>query len=156
MNKNIIVVFLIILGILILVLVRNSSQDLFKAEVKEAIDGTLKNGNIISPDQLKNSSKSWIIVNLSSEDLPENLHFENSIHLPFENLLDQTNRKILKESQGDLILYSADAATSAKAWIILDQLGFKNVFILSSGENSEVLKYKFQPDSTARLEQISK
>jgi len=62
------------------------------------------------------------------------------------------NRKILTEVKGDLILYSNDGASASKAWVILNQLGFKNVKILRTEETTDKLKYKFQPDTTARLE----
>jgi hypothetical protein len=96
-----------------------------------------------------------MVVNIGNSDLPDSVQVEHSIKIPFENLLDQTNRKILEGVNGDLILYSVDVATASKAWVILNQMGFKNVFILYAGGNTEELKYKFQPDTTARLEQDS-
>ena len=96
-----------------------------------------------------------MVVNIGNSDLPDSVQVEHSMKIPFENLLDQTNRKILEEVNGDLILYSADVATASKAWVILNQMGFKSVFILNTGGNPEELKYKFQPDTTARLEQDS-
>ncbi|MDP2338614.1 MAG: rhodanese-like domain-containing protein [Bacteroidota bacterium] len=153
--KSLTIVVLILVALLILVIVRSSDKNLFKKEVRTAIEATQNNSNTISLDQLKKQTRSWIVVNLGSEDLPDFLHSENSIHLPVENILDQTNRKILGEAKGDLILYSNDEAMAAKTWVILNQLGFENVFILNTGSNPEVLKYKFQPDTTARLEQDS-
>ena len=153
--KNLKFVILFIVVILILVIVRNSDQNLFKQDVKSAIEATQNNSNVLSPDQLHQLKGSWIVVNIGNRDLPDSIHVEHSIKIPFENLLDQTNRKILEGVNGDLILYSADVATASKAWIILNQMGFKNVFIMNTGENPEELKYKFQPDTTARLEQDS-
>jgi hypothetical protein len=104
------------------------------------------------PEQLHQLKSPWLVVNIGNSDLPDSLHLENTISIPFRNLLDDANRKILNEVKGDLILYSADVATASKAWIILNQLGFKNVKILAAKEIPEKLKYKFQPDTTARLE----
>ena len=126
--KNLKFVILIIVILLILVLVRNSNQNLFRNDAENAIEAAQYNQNMISLEQLKKRTSSWIIINLGNEDLPELLHFKNSMHLPFENLLDDTNRKILKEVKGDLILYAPDDATTAKAWVILNQIGFKNIF----------------------------
>jgi len=153
--KNLKFVILIIVVLLILVIVRNSDQNLFKKDIKSAIEATQNNSNILSRDQLHQMKGPWMLVNIGNSDLPDSVQVEHSIKIPFENLLDQTNRKILEEVNGDLILYSADVATASKAWVILNQMGFKNVFILYTGENPEELKYKFQPDTTARLEQDS-
>lgn len=148
----------VILGIgilLILVIIRISDQNLFKKDVKTAIEATQNNSNTLSPDQLHQLKGPWMVVNIGNTDLPDSIHAEHSMKIPFENLLDQTNRKILEGVDGDLILYSADVATASKAWVILNQMGFKQVFILNSGGNPEELKYKFQPDTTVRLEQDS-
>ncbi|HZL11453.1 MAG TPA: hypothetical protein VFC65_15815 [Prolixibacteraceae bacterium] len=153
--KSLAVVLLIILVLLALVLVRNSDQNLFKQDVNTAIEAVQSGSNKLSPDQFKNSGSPGLVVNLGNENMPDSLLIGKTISIPFENLLDLTNRKILKEVKGNIILYSADAATTAKAWFILNQLGFENIYILSSGDNPEVLKYKFQPDTTARLEQDS-
>jgi len=153
--KNLKFVILIIVVLLILVIVRNSDQNLFKQDIKSAIEAAQNNSNILSPDQLHQLKGSWMVVNIGNSDLPDSLHVEHSMRIPFENLLDQTNRKILEGVDGNLIIYSADVATASKAWVILNQMGFKNVFILNPGGNPEEIKYKFQPDTTARLEQDS-
>jgi hypothetical protein len=153
--KNLKFVILFIVVILILVIVRNSDRNLFKQDVKSAIEATQNNSNVLSPDQLHQLKGPWMVVNIGNSDLPDSIHAEHSIKIPFENLLDQTNRKILEGVDGKLILYSADVSTASKAWVILNQMGFKNVFILNSGENPEEIKYKFQPDTTVRLEQDS-
>ena len=153
--KNLKFVILIIVVLLILVIVRNSDQNLFKKDIKSAIEATQNNSNILSRDQLHQMKGPWMVVNIGNSDLPDSVQVEHSMKIPFENLLDQTNRKILEGVNGDLILYSSDVATASKAWIILNQMGFKNVFILNTGGNPEELKYKFQPDTTARLEQDS-
>ena len=148
-------VILIVVVLLILVIVRNSDQNLFKKDIKSAIEATQNNSNLLSRDQLHQMKGPWMVVNIGNSDLPDSVQVENSMKIPFENLLDQTNRKILEGVNGDLILYSADVATASKAWVILNQMGFKNVFILNTGGNPEELKYKFQPDTTTRLEQDS-
>ena len=153
--KNLKFVILIIVVLLILVIVRNSDQNLFKKDIKSAIEATQNNSNTLSLNQLRQLKGPWMVVNIGNIDLPDSVQVEHSMKIPFENLLDQTNRKILEEVNGDLILYSADVATASKAWVILNQMGFKNAFILNAGGNPEELKYKFQPDTTARLEQDS-
>jgi hypothetical protein len=150
--KNLKFILLALILLLILVIVRNSDRNIFRSDVKTAIDVVQNNSNLLSPEQLHQLKSPDLLINLGDSDLPDSLHVENSIRIPFENLLDGVNRKILNEVKGDLVLYSADVATASKAWIILNQLGFKNVKILSTEKLPEQLKYKFQPDKTARLE----
>ncbi len=153
--KSLKFVLLVIALLLVLVIARNSNRDLFKADVKTVLESARNKKNTISIDELNKRNNNWVLVNLGRKNIPDSIHSENSIQLPFENLLDQQNRKILKEVNGDLILYSEDAAITAQTWVILNQLGFQDIYILETGEDPEVLKYKFQPDTTVRLEQDS-
>ena len=150
--KNLKFILLALAILLILVIVRNSDRNIFRNDVKTAIEAIQNNSNTLSPDQLHQMKSQWLVVNIGNSDLPDSLRIENSIRIPFANLLDDANRKKLNEVKGDLVLYSADVATASKAWVILNQLGFKNVKILATKEIPEKLKYKFQPDTTARLE----
>ena len=153
--KSLKIVIPVLVVLLILVLVRNSNQSVFKGDVKTAIEAAQNNSNLLSPDQVHELKSQCLVVNLGNSELPDSLQLKNSIRLPFENLLDKANRKMLEDFEGELVLYSADAAKASKAWVILNQLGFKKVFILNIGGNPEQLKYKFQPDTTVRLEQDS-
>jgi len=153
--KNILVVGLILLVLLVLVILRSTDRNLFKHNVNSIVEKA-KNGSILlSPEELKAHTNAYLVINLDKRSVPTTLSVEKIIAIAREDLLDEDNQKILKEVNGDLILYSSEAANSAKAWVILNQLGFQNAYILSFGENPEVLKYKFQPDTTARLEEIS-
>jgi len=153
--KNLRLVILIVGILLILVIVRNSDSNIFRKDIKTAVEAAQNNSNLLSIEQVRQLKSKWLVVNIGNDNMPDSLRFEHTISIPFENLLEEANRKILKEVDGDLILYSSDVAMASKAWVILNQLGYPNVFILKSEGNQEELKYKFQPDTTVRLEQDS-
>jgi hypothetical protein len=153
--KKLRLVILIVSILLILVIIRNSDSNIFRKDVKTAVDTAKDNRNMISVEQVLQLKSKWLVVNIGNDNLPDSLRFEHSISIPFENLLEEANRKILEEVDGDLILYSSDVAMASKAWVILNQLGYPNVFILKRGVGQEDLKNKFQPDTTVRLEQDS-
>ena len=153
--KNLRLVILIVGILLILVIARNSDSNIFRKDIKTAVEAAQNNSNLLSIEQVRQLKSKWLVVNIGNDNMPDSLRFEHTISIPFENLLEEANRKILKEVDGDLILYSSDVAMASKAWVILNQLGYPNVFILKSEGNQEELKYKFQPDTTVRLEQDS-
>jgi len=153
--KNLRLVILIVGILLILVIVRNSDSNIFRKDINTAVEAAQNNSNLLSIEQVRQLKSTWLVINGGNDKLPDSLRIEHSISIPFENLLEEANRKILKEVDGDLILYSSDVAMASKAWVILNQLGYPNVFILKSEGNQEELKYKFQPDTTVRLEQDS-
>jgi hypothetical protein len=153
--KNLRLVILLIGILLILVIVRNSDSTIFRKDTKTAVEAAQNKSNLLSIEQVRQLKSTWLVVNLGNDKLPDSLRIEHSISIPFENLLEEANRKILEEVDGDLILYSSDAAAASKAWVILNLLGYPNVFILNSEVGQEELKYKFQPDTSVRLEQDS-
>lgn len=148
-----VILFLII--ILVLVLIRSFNPNQFRQDPGKAVEATQKNSNSITMAQLESLQTQYLVINLGSGGKFDSVKIKNSINIPFENLLDKTNSNILKESKNEIILYSTDVSLTAKAWVILNQLGFRKLFILAPEENTEVFKYKFQPDPTARLENDS-
>ena len=148
-------ILLILMGLLVLVVSRNSDPNVFREPVRKALEATQGKGNLITPDQLKLLSGSFLVIDLRSVAGRDSIQFQHRMQIPFEKILDRANRNVLNQTKGNLILYSDDIATASKAWVILNQLGYKNLLILTDITNAEELKYKFQPDTTARLEQDS-
>ncbi|HPE76157.1 MAG TPA: hypothetical protein P5210_09155 [Draconibacterium sp.] len=150
--SNLKIVLLILLVVLILVLVKTLGKNGFKQDAKIAVETVSSNNFLVLPNDLKNKEKQYLIVSL---DESSSQQFENSVNIPFEKLLDDKNLQKLKETESNILLVSADNSISAKAWVILNQLKIRNVYILSTEENPEVLKYEFQPDTLTGIENIN-
>lgn len=146
---------LVLAILLILVLVRNSDPHVFKVVVKEAIASSADSHNLITVAQLTQLSTPLLIVDLGVESEHDSLNRIPSVKIPFEQLLNPVNRKILNEAKGGIVLTSREVATASRAWVILNQLGYQKVWILTPNGDGEAFKYKFQPDTTARLENDS-
>ena len=153
--KNLKIILPVLMALLILVIIRISDTNVFREPARKALEATQNNGNLITPDQLKLLTGSYQVIDLRSIAGKDSIQFQHRMQIPFEKILDRVNRDVLDQTKGDLILYSVDIATASKAWVILNQLGHKKLLILTSNNNPEELKYKFQPDTTARLEQDS-
>jgi len=151
--KSLKIIILVIGVLLVLVIVRNSDRKVFKEKAKTAIEDARNNSNLITINQLKKLTTPYLIIDIGSEPRPDSLQFKHAVNITFSQLLDKANRKVLDEASGELILYADDIATTSRAWVILNQLGYKNLRMLTFDNNPEELKYKFQPDTIARLEQ---
>ena len=151
--KSLRIIILIIVILLILVIIRNSDRNVFKEKAKTAVDAARNNSNLITLNQLKKLTSPYLIIDIGNEKRADSLQFQHTIKIAFSQLLDKANRKVLDEAGGELILFADDVAIASRAWVILNQLGYKNLRILTLENNPEGLKYKFQPDTTARLEQ---
>jgi hypothetical protein len=143
--SNLKIVLLVLVVVLILVIVKTMGKNGFKQDAKIAVEALGSNSFMISENEKENNKTQYLIVDLNESG---SSRFENSLKIQFEKLLDESLLKQLKETESKILLVASDISITAKAWVILNQLDFKNVFILSNEDNPEVLKYQFQPDTT--------
>ena len=47
-----------------------------------------------------------------------------------ESVLEKTNLSLIRKNKGPVILYSEDATVSARVWMVLSEMGIRNIFIL--------------------------
>lgn len=150
--SNLKIVLLVLAVVLVLVIVKSTSKNGFKQDAKSAVEAVISNNFMISANNLEKNKTEYLIVEL---DESGSQRFENSLKIPFDKLLEESSLEMLNETDSKILLVSNDISVTAKAWVILNQLDFENVYVLSNEENPEVLKYEFQPDTSARLESNS-
>lgn len=143
--KNLKWIILIVLIIAVLVVVRTAGNGGFKGDARETVATIAAGDFLISVNEYNQNKEVYQVVTLTQSENPDPVQLENAINIQFEQLIEESVIQKLKETQIKILLVSADNAQTAKAFVILIQMGFKNVFILSNDENPEVLKYQFQP-----------
>jgi len=137
---------------LVFVIVKSNGKNSFTQDAQNAVEAAVSNNFSISISEFKTMEKDVLIVDLNESGKSQ---FNNSVQIPFNKLLDESALQTLKKTKIKILLVSDDISKAEKAWVILNQLGLKNVFVLSTEENPEVLKYEFVPDTSARLESVS-
>lgn len=138
----------VIAGVLILLLVvlRLSGWNRFTKSAGDLNTGTLNQANIIL---LANNKENLPVIDIRKDGVYAIGHPEGAINITFDNLLSVECRKVLKKSKKGVILFSDDFAMLSRGWTILNQMGYKNVFIAGDGiEKDELLKFEFVRDST--------
>jgi 3-mercaptopyruvate sulfurtransferase SseA len=134
-----------LLALLTLVLVKSFSYGHFRNDAAKWADPSINQSNLINPNRV-NTLPGALVVDLSNKgDLLKNFH--HTINIAAKSLLDKTNQKTLRSHKGAIVLVSDDPALSARMWMLMSQLGYRNLYILDDGEGNEVFKYKFRPDS---------
>jgi len=46
------------------------------------------------------------------------------------SILEKSNLSLIRKNKGPVILFSEDNSVSARVWMVLSELGIKNIFIL--------------------------
>lgn len=139
--KNLRIVLVLLLLLTVSVVVRLAGTDRFKNDPGEAIAAMESGRNLISADELKHNENSFLLVNLDNDKLPDSISTGNSMQMPFPKLLEKSNRVKLDQAE-KIVLYSRDDSKAARAWVILNQMKYRNVFILQTKSSDEELKYK--------------
>ncbi len=145
--KGLKIVLLILLVVFVFVIVRTAGKNRFKQDAQNAIEAVKSNNFRVTMKDINETENQYLIVDLTQSGSAQ---FENSVKIPFEKLLEETSLQKLKTAENKILLVSDDNSVAAKAWVILNQLDFKNVYVLAEEENGEVLRYEFKPDTAAK------
>lgn len=146
------VIFAVVLPIIILVLVRQFGGNYFKHDAQKWASPSFDHSNIISTEKLKTLPGKKLIINLEGKKY-ENTDMDFSyLSVSPESLLGKKELKSIRKFQGSILL-TGSTDLSVRAWMILSQMGVKNIYVLSDDIDNEVLKYKFRPDTLVRPEQ---
>ncbi len=149
--KKYFMILAVVLPILVLVLTKSITRDHFRNNAAKWADRSIHKTNILTAKQLDKSDGKALIIEL--DDIAETTGIKGEvIHISADDLLEKDNQKKLRAAGGNIVLVSDDPALSARIWMMLSQMGYKKLFILSDSTDNEVLKYKFQPDTLTRPE----
>jgi hypothetical protein len=146
------VVLAVVLPILLLVLLRSFSTTHFKPDAKKWSEPSFNKSNYISLNDIGRLSGEILIINLGTEVGDLNNLSKNVYNISASSILEKNNIRIIKNHNGPILLFSQESSVSSRIWMVLSQLGYKNIFILTKESDNEVLKYKFRPDSITRPE----
>jgi hypothetical protein len=140
----------IVLTVLILVLIRSFSTNHFKSDAKKWAEPSFSKANIVSFSRIANFTGEKLIINLGSVNEDLNKSKITVLNISPASILDKNNIMLIKKHEGPVLLFSAEVGVSAKLWMILCQMGIKNIFILTNETDQENLKYKFIQDSISK------
>jgi 3-mercaptopyruvate sulfurtransferase SseA len=73
-------------------------------------------------------------------------------NIPADSILSKKYLNTIRKHNGPVILFSSEMAVSARIWMLLSQMGCKNIYILTNNTDNEVFKSKFRPDTVTRPE----
>jgi hypothetical protein len=144
--KKYYIVLAVLLPLLVLVLIKSLSRDHFRNDASRWTAPSISKTNVITTENLKALEGNTLIVIIGNWDEAFKAKGEIVI-IPAESLLEKENQKKLRVHSGNIVLVSDDPALSARMWMLLSQMGYKKLYILSDSVEDEALKHKFQPDT---------
>lgn len=145
------IIIAVILPVGLLVLLRLSGTGHFHGNTVKLAEPSLAQSNIITKNTAGSIPGEKLIINLDNNDILNDIN-GTIVKIPADSILSDENLAILGNHSGPVLLLSGQESLSARIWMILSQLGFKDLYILASNTENEVQKNKFRPDTLIRPE----
>ncbi len=131
------VIILIILGVVLAFspVENTKSKTISKQDILKNM--TEKN-YLISPEQIGeliiDGDLDYVLIDIRKADEYNKFHIKSAINISLENIFDD---EILQgfDSEQTIILYSNGETHSSQAWVLLQENGYDNIYILSGGLN---------------------
>lgn len=121
----------------ILVMIRTYSHNFRYDAVRWAEPSALRS-NILTEDQIPGMSSDILLITLESEAPAIEKLQHKILKLNSESILEKANLSLIRKNKGPVILFSDDNSVSARVWMVLSEMGIKNIFILQGQRNNEL------------------
>ena len=116
----------------ILVLIRTFSQNNFRYDAVKWAEPSAVGSNILTEDQIATLSGEILLISLGNEASIDRQFQGNTMNINPESILEKTNLNRIRKNSGPVVLYSGDNSVSARVWMVLSEMGMKNIYILPS------------------------
>ncbi len=143
---------IIVLTIIILVIIRQFGGNNFKVNAKKWAGPSMSGSNIIAADQYQALPGEKLVINLDKKEISNIENINNVINIPADSILNKKNIHLIRRYTGPVLLYSSEPEVLSRVWMVLSQMGIRQLYILTTEKDNEVLKYKFRPDTISRPE----
>ena len=145
--KNYKVIITIVLIVLVLVVIRSAGVNHFKSDAKKWAGPSFIQSNAITPEQVKLLKGNNLAICLDKDPSTIGGITGDLQNISADSILSKEHLSTILKHDGPVLLLSSDPGLSARIWMVLSQMGRKNIYILTSSTDNEVLKYKFRPES---------
>jgi 3-mercaptopyruvate sulfurtransferase SseA len=140
-------VIAVVLPIIILVVIRSSGVNHFQRDAKRWAEPSVNTSNLITAAKVVTIQGNILIINLDKDQQPIKDIRGEKRNIPPDSVLSKKQVTSIIKHNGPVLIYSSEPGLSARIWMILSQMGCKNIFILTDQTDNESLKYKFRPDT---------
>jgi len=145
-------ILLIVIPVIILVIFRATGTDHFSTDAQKLAEPSFSRSNIIIPGKVSQLSGEKLIINLGKDVIKHNFEGATVKDISPDSILTKEYIGIIRKHEGPVFLYSSDNSISVRLWMLLSQMGIKNLYVVSENPDPESLKYEFRPDTTVRPE----
>jgi len=123
-------VIFIVMIVTSLILIRTFNQGNFRYDAVRWAEPSLSGSNILTEDKVKSINGEKLIIDLGNNPDVSKRFRESTRVMDPASILEKENIRIMRGNKGPVILASSDISVSARIWMVLSEMGLKNLFIL--------------------------
>lgn len=116
---------------------KRTTAGAYQLSVEETLEMLQKGDFKVSPEEgrqlLEKQGEGTVFIDLRSESEYVLGKLEGAINIPTPYILDKDNLKLFSNENTTFILYGKDEAQANGPWMLLRQLGYRNVKLLEGG-----------------------
>jgi hypothetical protein len=143
-------VLLILLLTAAAVLARTFCHSIFKYDAGRMAKPSALKTNLITEEQLSSLKGAVLLVNLGETGISGDKHGNFTMKVNPDSILVPKYLDKIVSQKGPVIL--CPKLVSARVWMVLTQLGVRDLFILTADQDPEILKKEFRPDTLSMPE----
>lgn len=148
--KIVLILAAVILGMM---LFRVYDKQGWKEKPGEATEKIIRQEIFLSAEELLQSDVPVMLIRLGHMGNDSLIAAYPAVEITPEKITEKEFLIDIRQPGKRLVLISASPGKAVESWIILNQLGVKNLYIYNDQfPGNEQFKYQFQPDTTFRLE----
>jgi hypothetical protein len=122
----------------LLVLIRTLNQNNFRYDAVKWAEPSVTGSNILTEDQAVSIKGEKLIIALGNNVTTGKKFQDIALKMDPKSILEKNNFDMLRRNKGPVILLSDQNSVSAKVWMVLSEMGLKNIYIILPQENHSI------------------
>ena len=114
-----------------MVLIRSFSGNRFRYDAVRWAASSADGSNLTDWNQLAGMTGQVLLINLGGTAEVPGQYKDRTVMIQPESVTEKGNLKVIRKNKGPVILWSGDASVAARVWMVLSEMGIKNLYILS-------------------------
>ncbi|MFZ2285902.1 MAG: rhodanese-like domain-containing protein [Bacteroidales bacterium] len=120
----------ILLLVVALVLIRSFSRSSFRYDASRWAAPSADGSNLVSTDKIAGAGDQVLMITLGNTAAVPGESKGTTVLIPPAEILEKENLKLIRKNKGPVLLYSDDGSVTARVWMVLSEMGIRNVYIL--------------------------
>jgi len=124
----------IFLLVVCMVLFRTFNREQFRYDAVKWAESSIPGSNLVTEDKIMKMDGKVLLINLGNVSPSDRKLQVNTVTMDPGLILEKENFEVIRKNRGPVILFSEDRSVSARVWLVLSEMGLKNIYIFQNDD----------------------